>query len=66
MLIVLNEKNSPVLWNKLEWLDSFPYAIIANLHSNMKKIIEEGVSTTIMGNNDYFTTKMCIKSIQLL
>ena len=67
MLIVLNNKNSIVLWNKLKWLYNFPYNVIMSLRCNMTKLLEEKISTTLsLGTPDYFTSKMCIKSIQLL
>lgn len=39
MLIVLNYKNSYVLWNKLNWLYNFPYTVIIHLRNNMNKLL---------------------------
>jgi hypothetical protein len=69
MLILLSYKNSTVLWQNLNWLYTFPYSVIINLKNNMIKLSEQRLSTMMANssnNMDYFTSKMCVKSIQLL
>lgn len=40
MLIVLNQKNSPTLYDKLPWLHDLPMAVISSLRANMIRLSE--------------------------
>lgn len=67
MLIVLNEKNSYVLWDRLPWLYGLPGEIIQGVRGNMSRLLQDRLSATMSQiTPDHFISKMCIKSIQLL
>lgn len=56
-----------MLWSRLEWLPALPTSIIHGIKHNMGKLLQDRLSATIgMLTPDYFVSKMCIRSIQLL
>ena len=59
MLIILNNKNSNILWNRLKWLYDLPNFLINNLKYNM--IFKTLIDTKLKTDNQIFIQKNYIK-----